>query len=491
MTARRVLSLVAATALTMTAFAVPTAPAAAAGPAAATTFKVTKKADTNDGSCNRDCSLREAVVAANARPGRDTIKVPAGTYKLTSPQGDIDIESELSMEAVRGTAVIDGQNNDRIFEITASGKAFLSGLKIVDGRVQNGQGGGILNAGFVYITHSTITGNVANTNGGGIANNGGTVALRFTTVSDNSAAYGGGLYNEGGRMEVVTSLLWKNFASSTGGGLYNVAGEAHFRNSTVSANRSNFSGGGIYQISEEWVTIVSSTIIGNSSDVDNNNAGDGGGVFVGGGANAGGVLISNSMLFGNADGGAPSHPNCSGGPIDSQGHNVIATHLGCLVALEQSDVNGAAAIQPLADNGGPTRTYALPKNSLAVGHGPTGQVACKGTDQRGVPRTGACDTGAYQLERCDGAVINVVGTPAADQLLGSRAADGILALGGADRVEAAGGADRVCGGGGGDKLFGGTGRDLLDGAGGNDVLDGGPGKDRCRGGAGKDRTRSC
>ena len=38
-----------------------------------TPFVVTKTADTNDGSCNADCSLREAIVAANANPGGDTI----------------------------------------------------------------------------------------------------------------------------------------------------------------------------------------------------------------------------------------------------------------------------------------------------------------------------------------------------------------------------------------------------------------------------------
>ena len=91
-------------------------------PPAEDTLKVTKQADTNDGKCNSDCSLREAVVAANADPDRDTIRVPAGTYKLTSPEGDLDIETEVTIEAVRGTAVIDGQNTDRVLEITASGE---------------------------------------------------------------------------------------------------------------------------------------------------------------------------------------------------------------------------------------------------------------------------------------------------------------------------------------------------------------------------------
>ena len=212
-------------------------------------------------------------------------------------------------------------------------------------------------------------------------------------------------------------------------------------------------------------------------------------MFVGGGQ-AGGVLITNSMLFGNADGAPRSTPTA---PVARSTH-WVTTHRGqrrLRLALKPTDLNGGAAIEPLADNGGPTLTYALPKNSLAIGHGPTGEAACNGTDQRGVPRSGPCDTGAYQYETCQKAVVNVVGTDGSDQLQGSQGADGILAKGGNDRVEAGGGADRVCGGGGNDKLFGGTGKDVLLGAGGNDLLDGGPGKDRCVGAAGKDRQVSC
>lgn len=44
-----------------------------------TPFVVTKTADTNDGMCNADCSLREAIVATNANPGADNIifNIPA------------------------------------------------------------------------------------------------------------------------------------------------------------------------------------------------------------------------------------------------------------------------------------------------------------------------------------------------------------------------------------------------------------------------------
>src|SRR5512141_2581210 len=49
----------------------------------AQSFSVTKTADTNDGTCDADCSLREAVVAANNNAGPNTINIPAGTYTLT------------------------------------------------------------------------------------------------------------------------------------------------------------------------------------------------------------------------------------------------------------------------------------------------------------------------------------------------------------------------------------------------------------------------
>ena len=51
--------------------------------AEAATFTVTKLADTNDGTCDADCSLRESIIAANADAAADTIVLGAGEYILS------------------------------------------------------------------------------------------------------------------------------------------------------------------------------------------------------------------------------------------------------------------------------------------------------------------------------------------------------------------------------------------------------------------------
>ena len=60
-------------------------------PASAATFTVTKTADTNDGICDTDCSLREAIVAANAAPGAGTVgTLPASGFGLVTFGGSVE-----------------------------------------------------------------------------------------------------------------------------------------------------------------------------------------------------------------------------------------------------------------------------------------------------------------------------------------------------------------------------------------------------------------
>ena len=148
---------------------------------------------------------------------------------------------------------------------------------------------------------------------------------------------------------------------------------------------------------------------------------------------------------------------------------MITNTNGCDYTPGPGDVlNRSAKILPLEDNGGPTATHALKKNSPAINKG----GSCTKEDQRGVPRKlgGRCEIGSWELARCSGVVINIVGTDGPELLVGSSTADGILALGGPDVLQGTAGNDGLCGNNGGDRLEGGPG---------SDQLDGGPGRDTC------------
>ena len=82
------------------------------GPVSAATFTVTKTADTNDGSCSADCSLREAIIAANAAGGTNTIDLPGGTYTLTLAGGGEDAAATGDLDITHANLTISGHGSD-------------------------------------------------------------------------------------------------------------------------------------------------------------------------------------------------------------------------------------------------------------------------------------------------------------------------------------------------------------------------------------------
>jgi Ca2+-binding RTX toxin-like protein len=147
---------------------------------------------------------------------------------------------------------------------------------------------------------------------------------------------------------------------------------------------------------------------------------------------------------------------------------MIGNTNGCSYNQGAGDIlNRSAQILPLANNGGPTATHSLRKTSPAINAART----CPAKDQRGVKRSlgGRCDIGSWELARCQGIVINLIGTNGPELLLGTDGPDGILGLGSSDTLRGRGGNDGLCGGGGVDLLAGGTGKDGLDGGGGRDT----------------------
>ena len=346
------------------------APHAAAG----ATFTVTRLDDpAPDGCLPMDCSLREAVLAANADPDSDAILLPAGHLRLTIPgpgedaaaTGDLDLAHNVTITGVgaRLTA-IDAQGVDRVFDVASGVTAEIDDVAVTGGQTPQG-GAGVRNAGLLMLLRDTINGNAATGDGGGIASSG-RLTLTQSTVSGNHAQNGGGL---------------------------DLSGDAALRSSTVSGNvagapGSTGSGGGIHTAGPGSFMLVSATIADNQAFNP---------LLAGGGIDGSAPTVTDSVIAGNVaylvdqSMGGPS--NCTQ-PVDSAGYN-LSDGSDCGLSGNGDQQGVPAELGPLADNGGSTDTEAPLPGSPAIDTG----GPCAAQDQRGVssPRGLACDKGAYEV----------------------------------------------------------------------------------------------
>ena len=341
---------------------------------AASTFTVTKTADTADGVCNSDCSLREAITAANADFDASTINVPAGHYTLTrkgknedfNDTGDLDIRSPITLlGAGARKTIIDGNGTDRVLHVpdTNAPSAFavvVQGVTITNGYAKGTIGGGI----WQQEDQATFY-------------------LYKSTVSNNSAAQGGGIengYTLQTTMVIETSTISGNHTGSggQGGGVQN-DGYLTIRNSTITGNKATFAAGIMMfdgTLTMEWSTLAFNTATQ-----------PGPGLII----NSGTVTAVGSIIANNKSPFA-FEKNCSTA-ITSNGNNLEnGTSCGF---TQPTDVNGDPKLDPLANYGGPTNTLRLQRGSPAIN---AGGAVFPATDQRGVhrPRGSAPDIGAYE-----------------------------------------------------------------------------------------------
>lgn len=275
----------------------------------AATFIVTKTADTNDGTCDADCSLREAIVAANASAGADTITLPAGTYNLTIPganedlaaTGDLDITEQLTINgAGAGTTTIDISSiSDRVFDISAT--AVFSGVTVTGGKNVNNGGGIRLTSSHLTLENSQVVTNSAFVSGGGVYITGAGSVFTQTASSiigyNDGGANGGGLYLADGAATLNGGQIISNSAGSGGGVALNGAGAVFtMTDGIITSNKTNSGqGGGVFVVGGATSTL-------NGGQIFNNTAAGvtGGGVAVVSGIVTlnGGQIISNSATLG-------------------------------------------------------------------------------------------------------------------------------------------------------------------------------------------------
>jgi uncharacterized delta-60 repeat protein/CSLREA domain-containing protein len=298
---------------------------------------VTKTADTNDGVCDSDCSLLEAVAAANATIESSQINFDSQLFSapqtITLTSGELIIADNHRL-TINGTAAnlltISGNNQSRIFTINRDAVVFLSKLTITGG---NGAGSyDSANGGGIYVSpngvNTTLTlDNVTVRNNRGLAGGGiyisglATVNINNSTFTENTATYnygGGGIYLYLGSLNITNSVVSNNAATFTPGGGGGIAigtssatftltnsiitgntadsaggisagGTGTINNSSISNNQATRFAGGVY--SGGVLNLIDSTI-NNNTVVDSN--GSGGGIY-----NFGKITINNLVITGN------------------------------------------------------------------------------------------------------------------------------------------------------------------------------------------------
>lgn len=425
---------------------------AAPAAASAATFTV----DTNSGvpttgacsdSLANDCSIHDAVAASNASGGPDQIlfdfdfsapedillgsAIPEieGEVAITGPGSDqLEIDGDdtfqiLLVAAVTGDLTLSGVTLDNGFLVTdvygstgggairigglgsaklddvavtrssaANGGAILvsalGALEVSDSRFANnevdyqyGLGGAISASSQTEVTveSSSFEANSVDEGSGGAISAAGDLTIRDSSFTGNS----GGVYTSGsavrgqGDNTVISGSTFSG-APADSGVVISIFGNGSIENSTISGNAADSPAvRAVSSDSAEEVTIDSTTISGNAGveleqalDIQ--------------------VSVENSIIADVGD----SDPDLVG-TFTARDSLIFDPGLALINGGSSTITGEDPLLGPLADNGGPTLTMAIPPASPALNAGDTDLTV----DQRGVARPkGADDIGSYEAD---------------------------------------------------------------------------------------------
>jgi hypothetical protein len=364
-------------------------------------------------------TLREMLLDNNSVLGAEASAVGGSSHGLSGGSGD-------------GGAVFASEGPLVLDHTTVTGNTAAAGEGGEAALGEGGAGGGAAGGGIyvagagsdaLTIIDSTISANLAfaGTGGqaeefagsGGAATGGGVAGLGAEASTIEGSTISGNTVT-GGRGGNAVGL--KGFGGSSGaargGGLDLRAGVVE--NSTIVANKTEGNlpgtgntaggeilspiGGGLYVSLIKPVTLASDTFSANVADPAQH--GSGGNLFNGEGS----LLVIRDTIL-TAGSAQAESTECFGNVTDG-GHNLVSSVSGQCGGLGAGagDLIGAnPLLGPLAENGGPTQTLALGAGSPALSAGgactdPLAGEAPLLLDQRGLPRTGVCDIGAFQHE---------------------------------------------------------------------------------------------
>lgn len=382
-----------------------------------------------------ECTLRAAIMEANALQGHQIIEIPDGVYKLTletdhsgyasvAERGDLDIFDDLSIlgKDPRST-IIDGGGAYRVFTIGGQPprteghpdiEVALDNLTIQNGVALSGAGILIATAGNSFSSNVTMTNCIVQHNhcglrpcdGGGIAAIGARLSVIKSSITNN-----GSVPKEVGCYSVDSH--------KEGGGLSLSGGETKIINSTISGNISCLgsailaSHSTLDDIEDDLLEIKNSTIIRNlvaqPGPPGHTGINDSPAVVVTGGAGGPPVkvvlernIIAENMLLETS---VPNNLSISlNNEITSDGYNIIEIspdyYVGDWpVSSDQLDFI-RVGLGSLDYYGGQTLVHSLLDGSPAINAGGICDKRWNVKDQRGQVRKKICDVGAYEYTVC-------------------------------------------------------------------------------------------
>ena len=325
--------------------------------------------NTNDSGAG---SLRQAIADIT---GCGTISFDSSVFAtpqtITLTSGTLVINKDLAIQGPGANLLsISGNDASRVFEHSSEGST-LNGMTI-----RNGSDGGISTWGQLTVSNSVIT-----QNGGSGISGGGSIIVSNSTISGNAHM---GINSDAGCYFTAYLSVSNSTISGNGGiGIISYDGIAEIANSTIVNNR-----GGFFSTddcrgttSRLWNTIVA------------------------------GNTLSPPLPYGL------SGTDIFGSGIAAASHNIIGdpAHAGGIQNSVNGNIVGAdPLLGPLQDNGGPTFTHALLTGSPAFNAGDSCVLIIDGcgegipaltTDQRGSPRNGTVDIGAFEAQPSELSVV--------------------------------------------------------------------------------------
>jgi len=326
-------------------------------------FTVTKTADTNDGVCDSDCSLREAIAAATAANGNDDLirfsslfDTPQAITLSGSPLG---IGESMTIQGPGADLLtISGNDASSVFALGGTGLITLSGLTIRDGNT-TGDGGGIYSeAAFLSFRNVAIAGNRAGASGAGAFMFGGMNQFIGCTFSDNESIESGAAIlqytDANASLKLVnTTISGNRTAGQAAVWAFGVAAginSVEVVNSTIARNTGTGSGGII--VSTQGSVDAMANVSLRNTILSNNN----------------GLNIAKQIL--------------GGGPITiaSLGFNLVDEDTDGHFGQASDKVGVDPRLGPLTNNGGQTESHALMGGSPGLD---AGERSGYQKDQRG------------------------------------------------------------------------------------------------------------